>query len=65
MADRLERMKALGVKQVDMILKLRERGIAVQPPELSSMLRGIYTYPKAEKVLNECDNILSELENAR
>ena len=65
MEDRLERMKALGVKQVDMILKLRERGIAVQPPELSSMLRGIYTYPKAEKVLNECDNILSELENAR
>ena len=65
MEDRLERMKALGVKQVDMILKLRERGITVQPPELSSMLRGIYTYPKAEKVLNECDNILSELENAR
>ena len=28
-----ERMKKLGIKQVDMILELRKRGIAVQPPK--------------------------------
>lgn len=31
-----ERMKKLGIKQVDMILELRKRGISVQPPEMSS-----------------------------
>lgn len=40
-----ERMKKLGIKQVDMILELRKRGIAVQPPEMSSIIRGAYTYP--------------------
>jgi hypothetical protein len=57
-----ERMKKLGVKQVDMILELRKRGIVVQPPEMSSILRGVYTYPKAKVVLDECDKILSEHE---
>ena len=42
-----KRMEALGVKQVDMILELRKRGITVQPPEMSSIIRGVYTYPKA------------------
>ena len=32
-----KRMEALGVKQVDMILELRKRGITVQPPEMSSI----------------------------
>lgn len=63
MADRLDRMKALGIKQVDMIKRLRERGIAIQAPELSSMLNGINTYPKSKKVLDEVDNILSEAEH--
>lgn len=57
-----ERMKKLGVKQVDMILELRKRGIVVQPPEMSSILRGVYTYPKAKVVLDECDKILAEHE---
>jgi hypothetical protein len=35
-------MEALGVKQVDMILELRKRGITVQPPEMSSIIRGVY-----------------------
>ena len=65
MADRLDRMKKLGLKQVDLLRKLRERGIAIQPPELSAMLNGINTYPKSQKVLNETDLILSELEKAR
>ena len=53
-----ERMKNLDIKQVDMILELQKRGIVVQPPELSQILRGVYTYPKAKKVLDECDKIL-------
>lgn len=60
-----ERMKKLGVKQVDMILELKERGITVQPPEMSSIIRGVYTYPKAKRVLDECDKILTERERKR
>lgn len=62
MVDRLNRMKELGLKQVDLIRKLRERGIAIQAPELSSMLNGINTYPKAQRVLNEVDKILAEFD---
>ena len=58
-----ERMEKLGVKQVDMILELRERGITVQPPEMSSIIRGIYTYPKSKRVLDEVDKILTERES--
>lgn len=57
-----KRMEKLGIKQVDMILELKERGITVQPPEMSSIIRGIYTYPKAKRILNECDKILTERE---
>lgn len=60
-----ERMKKLGIKQVDMILELQERGITVQPPEMSSIIRGVYTYPKAKRVLSECDKILTEHERKR
>lgn len=60
-----ERMKKLGIKQVDMILELRKRGIIVQPPEMSSIIRGVYTYPKAKIVLDECDKILNERESER
>lgn len=63
MCQILKRMEALGLKQVDMILKLRERGIIVQPPELSSALRGISTYPKSKKVLKECERIITEYEH--
>lgn len=52
-----KRMEALGVKQVDMILELRKRGITVQPPEMSSIIRGVYTYPKAKRVLDESSAI--------
>ena len=57
-----ERMKKLDIKQVDLIIELRKRGIVVQPPEMSSIIRGINTYPKAKRVLDECDRILSEHE---
>ena len=58
-----ERMKKLGIKQVDMILELRKRGIAVQPPEMSNIIRGVYTYPKSKRVLDEVDKILTERES--
>lgn len=57
-----DRMKRLGLKQVDMIFRLRERGFSVQPPEMSSIVRGVSTYPKSQKILDECDRILTELE---
>lgn len=56
------RMDKLGVKQVDMIVELRKRGIVVQPPMLSSILSGVYTYPKAKRILAECDIILDSME---
>ena len=57
------RLADLGITQVDMILELQKRGINVQPPMMSSILRGVYTYPKAKQVLAECEKILKEREN--
>jgi len=57
-----QRMEALGMSQVDMILALQRRGVEVQPPMLSSILRGVYTYPKARRILAECDKVLMERE---
>ena len=55
-----QRMEALGMSQVDMIFALQRR--EVQPPMLSSVLRGVYTYPKARRILAECDKVLMERE---
>lgn len=38
--DIKERMANVGMTQVDMILELQKRGYAVQPPMMSSILRG-------------------------
>ena len=62
MNDIKSRMVAQGVTQVEMILELQKRGIVVQPPELSQILRGVYTYPKAKQILAECENIIKEKE---
>ena len=32
---------------------------------MSSIIRGVYTYPKAKVVLDECDKILTERERKR
>ena len=58
-----ERLKSLGKTQVWLIFMLRERGISVQPPFLSSVINGVYTYPVAQQVLKTCDEILTEVEN--
>ena len=57
------RMANIGMTQVDLIFELQKRGYTVQPPMMSSILRGVYTYPKAKKILEECDNILKEKEH--
>ena len=57
-----ERMVELGMSQVDMILELQKHDIIVQPPMLSSILRGVYTYPKAKQILAACEEILTERE---
>ena len=43
--DIKERMANVGMTQVDMILELQKRGYAVQPPMMSSILRGVYGRP--------------------
>ena len=58
------RMAEIGMTQVDMILELNKRGFSVQPPMMSSILRGVYTYPKAKQILAECEKILKEREDA-
>lgn len=60
--DIKSRMADVGMSQVDLIFELRKRGYDVQPPMLSSILRGVYTYPKAKTILAECEKILSERE---
>lgn len=57
------RMAEIGMTQVDMMLELQKRGYSVQPPMMSSILRGVYTYPKAKQILAECEKILKEREN--
>lgn len=57
------RMAEIGMTQVEMILELKKRGFDVQPPMMSSILRGVYTYPKAKLILAECEKILAERES--
>lgn len=60
-----ERIRRLGIKQVDLIPKLRERGVVAQPYELSNALREISTYPKAVRIRKESEAILDEIEFGR
>lgn len=57
-----ERLAKLGKSQVWLLRLLRDKGFEVQPPQLSNIINGNYTYPKATKVLAMCDNILAEVE---
>ena len=62
MNDVKSRMADVGMSQVDMMLELKQRGYEVQPPMMSSILRGVYTYPKAKRILAECEKILAKKE---
>ena len=57
------RLDSLGKSQVWLLKKLRERGVTTQPPQLSNIINGIYTYPKAQLVGKVCDEILTEVEH--
>ena len=57
-----DRLTALGKSQVWLLQQLRNKGVSIQPPQLCNIINGIYTYPKATVVLEECDKIIQEFE---
>lgn len=57
-----ERLKQQGKTQVWLIFQLQDEGITVQPQEMSSILSGVMTSPKAKRVLAKADDILHTLE---
>ena len=59
-----ERLSAMGKSQVWLLKELRIRGVPIQPPQLCNIINGIYTYPKATVVLEECNEIIREHELA-
>ena len=63
MSEIQNNMNTLGIKQVDMIFELRKRGLAIQPPEMSAILNGVLTTPKAKKVEKMCLEIIEEIKN--
>lgn len=62
MYDIKNRLASIGKTQVWLVRELRERGIDMQPPRLSSIINGTYTYPKTKGVLEQCDKIIAEAE---
>ena len=62
MADNIkERLHAFGKTQAWLIKELAKRGVAVQPPEMSNIINGLYTTPKSRRVLAECELILESV----
>lgn len=62
MPDIKQRLSDIGKSQVWLLQMLRSQGVDTQPPQLSNIINGNYTYPKALKVLSECDKIIQEVE---
>lgn len=63
MYDIKERLTQAGKSQVWLLKKLRERNVNTQPPQLSNIINGNYTYPKAQAILEICNDVLMEVEN--
>lgn len=62
--DILARMEKDGISQVEMIKTLKQRNkIIVQPAEMSQILNGILTTPKATRVVRAVMEVLDEVEN--
>lgn len=57
------RLLHLRKKQIDLVLELRRRGEAISESELSRIISGITVTAKAERVLAEIEQILSDWEN--
>lgn len=60
--DIKERLANLGKSQVWLLKELRKQGVVTQPPQLSNIINGIYTYPRAKLVGEMCDKIIREEE---
>ncbi len=60
--DIRERLRALGKTQVWLIKELHKYKISVLTSEMSYILSGVLTTPKAKRVMNLCDIILKECE---
>ena len=52
----------LGKKQIDLVVELRKRNYKIQPGELSQMLTGLLTTPKAEIIKNAVTEIIADWE---
>ncbi len=59
-----ERLQSRGKTQVWLIHKLAEKGVIVNPPEMSYILSGVLNTPKAQKVIDLCGEILDETEES-
>lgn len=57
-----ERLANLGKSQVWLLMELRKQDVVIQPPQLSNIINGIYTYPKAKHIGDMCDKIIKEVE---
>jgi hypothetical protein len=57
-----DRLSDLGKSQVWLLKQLRDDGVSIQPPQLSNIINGVYTYPKANIVMKKCDEIISRVE---
>lgn len=58
-----ERLSQIGKSQVWLLQMLRARNVNTQPPQLSNIINGNYTYPKAQAILEICNDVLTEVEN--
>ncbi len=59
------RLNDVRKKQVDLIPKLRERGIKTTPSEISKAISGYWTEPKAERILAACNEIVTDWERRK
>lgn len=59
------RTAALGLRSVDVILALRERGINTSAPQYSAYLSSALITPKALEVMSAANEYLKELEGEK
>ena len=56
------RLRCLGMKQVDFVPLLREKGHKLDPSLLSDVISGARTHPKALDMLADFERLLDEFE---
>ena len=65
MENLAQSLKDLKIKQVDILFRLREKGIKTELPTLSGIIRGVHTFPKALMIKKEIVIIIGEILNER